>query len=85
VSSGITALLNHESKIDGQTLVACGRAHCCICADRNLAEFGGKTNGATLEFGWDLELRHPFFEAEHLRQSAEVDVPKALVPQHPQG
>ena len=85
MSSEIPALLNHESKVNGQTLVTRRRTHRCIITGRNLAEFGGETNGASLEFGWDLELRHPFFEAEHLRQSAEVDVPKALVPQHPQG
>jgi hypothetical protein len=57
VSFGVAALLNHESEVDGQTLVARSRSHRCRFSGGRFSEFGGESDGALFDFRRDLELR----------------------------
>jgi hypothetical protein len=66
MSVGVAALLGHETKIDGQTLVACRRSHRRFLSGRCLAKFRGETDRAFFYFGRDLKLWHAFDEAMHL-------------------
>jgi hypothetical protein len=80
VPSGIATLLDHKTKINRQTLIARRCSHRSSNSFRCLAEFGSKAYGTPFKLGWDLELRHPFYETMHFRQPAKVDVPETLVP-----
>jgi hypothetical protein len=84
VSFGVAALLNHESEVDGQTLAARGRSHRSRFSGGCFSEFGSEADGAIFDFRRDLELRYAFDKAMHFREAAEVEMPKALVPEHSQ-
>ena len=84
VPSGIATLLDHKTEINRQSLITRRRSHRGSKSFRCLAEFGSKAYGTPFKLGWDLELRHPFYETMHFRQPTKVDVPEALVPQHSQ-
>jgi hypothetical protein len=85
VSFGVAALLDHEPEVDRQALVA----RCCSHRSRlpggSFSEFGGETYGTIFNFRRDLELRYAFNEAMHFREATEVEMSKALVPEHSQG
>jgi hypothetical protein len=66
VSVGIVALLDHETEINGQTLIACCRLHRRFLPGRCFAKFRGKTDRAFLYFSRDLKLWHAFNETMHL-------------------
>jgi hypothetical protein len=80
VPNCVPTLLDHETEVDGQTLVACRCSHGGFCSCWDLAEFRGETNGASFYFGWDLEMWHPFYKTVHLRQPTKINMPEALVP-----
>jgi hypothetical protein len=84
VSFGVAALLNHEPEVDGQTLVARSRSHRSRFSGGRFPEFGGEADGAIFDFRRDLELWYAFDKAMHFREAAEVEMSKALVPEHPQ-
>jgi hypothetical protein len=77
VSFGVAALLNHESEVDGQTLVARSRWHRSRFSGGRFSEFGGEADGALFDFRRDLELRYAFDEGMHFREAAEVEMSKA--------
>jgi hypothetical protein len=65
VSFGVAALLDHESEVDGQNLVARSRSHRSRFSGGRFSEFGGEADGAIFDFRRDLELRYAFDKTMH--------------------
>jgi hypothetical protein len=84
MSSRVATLLDHKTEVNRQSLIARRCSHRSSDSFWCLAKFGRKAYGAFFYLGWDLEWRHPFYEAMHFRQPTKVDVPEALMPQHSQ-
>jgi hypothetical protein len=79
----VTAPLNHKCKINRETLKADSGNHDGGGTAGGLAEFSGKANGAIVDrFGHRQQGRQVTTMSMQLRQTAEVDVPKMLTPEH---
>ncbi len=72
---GVATILDHETEIDGETLVTCLRSHRCSLSGRCFAKFRRKTDWALVYFGRDLKLWHAFDKAMHLTRGGSLYVP----------
>jgi hypothetical protein len=79
---GVAAALNHECKVNGETLKTNGGDHDGGGTARSLAEFCGEANGTFIDRTGHGQSREATRMAMQLRQTPEVEMAKTLVPEH---
>jgi hypothetical protein len=62
----VTALLHHETKIDGDPLITGCGSHRTFGAWWRFAKFGSQADRTLFDFRWHVEFRHPLDKTMHL-------------------